>query len=124
MAQLYRSERQFKSLGQRYDIYADRFEFETLLGRWTIPFTEVVSLAVEEAGVQALVNGRLGLDHFFATLKLDCADVTEHVAIARNTGWARRVLLSPTEPSAFVAAAEQALARWRISATEQGADAS
>lgn len=110
---LYRSDRSLKSLGQRYDVYDDRFELETLLGSWTIPFTEVAAVTVQEARLQALVNGRVGLMPLLLGFKLDCADLTEHVVIERTRGLARQVLVSPDEPAAFVAASQRALDQWR-----------
>ncbi|MEO8479506.1 MAG: hypothetical protein ABI542_07715 [Gemmatimonadota bacterium] len=110
---LYESPSSLKTLWQDYRVFADRLEFGTLLGSWTIPFSEVDQIEVHEAMLQALVNGRLDLKHFPFGLKLDMADITEHVALDRNTGLAKRVFFSPEDPTAFVHAAKTALAAWR-----------
>lgn len=109
----YRSPSSLKTLWQDYSVYADRLEFGTLLGTWAIPFSEIDQIEVQEATLQALVNGRLDLKHFPFGVKLDMADITEHVALDRNTGLAKRVLFSPEDPAAFVRAAEAALGAWR-----------
>lgn len=110
---VYESPSSLKTLWQDYRVYADRLEFGTLFGHWTIPFSEVDQIEVHEAMLQALVNGRLDLTHFPFGVKLDMADITEHVALDRNTGLAKRVLFSPEDPAAFVHAAKAALAAWR-----------
>lgn len=110
---LYESPSSLKTLWQDYRVYADRLEFCTLLGNWKIPFSEIDQIEVQEALLQALVNGRFDLKNFPFGVKLDMADITEHVALDRNTGLAKRVLFSPEDPAAFVHAAKAALATWR-----------
>ncbi len=111
-APLYRSGCSLKSLWQEYLVFADRLEFSTHLGRWTVPFTDIESIEVAEPRIKALVEGRMNL-HALLAFKLDLADLAEHVAIDRSAGLARRVVFTPEDPAEFTEAARAAIAAWQ-----------
>lgn len=117
---LYESRGSFKSLGQVYQVFSDRFELRTLLGTWCIPFREVEVIELHEARLQALLNGRLDLWRELCTLKLDCSDLTEHITLDRREGAVHRLSFSPEEPVAFFHAAQDAMATWRGAGGESG----
>jgi hypothetical protein len=109
---LFRSGSSLKSLWQEYAIFADRLEFHTLLGTWSVPFSEIDAIEVAEARVPALLHGTMTL-HALMAFKLDMADLAEHVTIDRHAGLARRVAFTPEDPTAFVREARGAMASWR-----------
>jgi hypothetical protein len=102
------------SLWQEYRIYDDRIEFQTLLGTLLVPMGEIESVAVRESDVKGLVlHGDLQLKGFRPALKLDWANFVEHVVLDKSGGLIHRLLFTPDNPAMFVAALEEALARWR-----------
>jgi hypothetical protein len=64
---------------------------------------------VEDIRVCGPLWGGLGAGSWRA-IKLDWADVCEHVALDKSSGWFRTVHFSPPDPAGFVAAVEAALA--------------
>ena len=55
-----------------------------------------------------LFRGDYGLGELMRAPKLDMADLYEHVAIEKETGFWRQFRLTPDDPKAFVAAVEKA----------------
>lgn len=101
-----------KQMWQEYRIHADRLEFDTMWGRWTIPFAQVESVDVAEPQLKALLHLRFDLKNFPFGVKLDTADFTEHVVLDRNEGLIRRILFTPEDPAEFKRVLDEALARW------------
>ncbi len=85
-----------KSLWNEYRIYDDRLELRAwfLFTTLVIPFDELVSIGVFKPPVIRTV---------FWAVKLDWADLFEHVGITRTNGWAKKVRFTPRNPSEFVA---------------------
>ncbi len=107
---LYTSTCAAKSLWQEYRIYDDRVELDTLLGTLTVPLDQVEGVEVAHSFLQGL---RLHLRGLRPAIKLDWADLHEHVVIDKNTGLFRHVAFTPDNPEKFAAALEQALAQFR-----------
>ncbi len=102
-----------KSLWQEYRIYEDRIEFHTLFGSWTIPFAQVERVEVSEALLKAMLHLRADLSDWSRQIKLDWADLQEHVALDKSEGLVRRVHFTPDDPAAFKNAFDEAVARFR-----------
>ena len=112
---VYQSESTVKSFWQEYRIYSDRLEFDTHLGRMTIPFDQVEMVKVKESEVRGLLRGDLHLKGFRPALKLDWANFLEHVVVDKSGGWMHRVLFTPDDVEAFKLALDQELERYRAS---------
>ncbi len=110
---LYTSKSTAGSLWQEYRLYENRLEFDTQLGYMTIPLEHVERVAVSESEVKGLLKGDLHLKDFRPALKLDWANFLEHVVLDKRTGHIRRVLFTPDDPAAFMAAVNEALASFR-----------
>jgi hypothetical protein len=108
-----RSPSTLKSLWQEYRIYEDRLEFDTHVGRLTVPFANIERVDVHESDVKGLLRGDLRLRNFRAALKLDWANFAEHVALDTASGLLRRILFTPENPRAFKGALDAALAGWQ-----------
>ena len=98
----YTSLRSARGLWQRHLVYTDRVELGTLFGRMVVPLDEV-----EDIWVCGPLWGGLGGGSLRA-VKLDWADVYEHVAMNKSGGWFRTVHFSPPDPAWFVAAVQAA----------------
>jgi hypothetical protein len=103
----------WRSLWQEYRVHEDRLEFDTHLGTLTIPFEHLERVEVQDSDVKALLRGDLRLKGFRPALKLDWANFADHVVLDRSEGTIRRILFTPEDPGAFVAAAASAVKRWR-----------
>lgn len=117
MESLYVSPSSAKSLWQEYRIYADRMEFHTLLGTMVVPFDTIEDVNVLDSDVGALLRGDMRLKNFRPALKLDWANFAEHVVLDKSEGMIHRVLFTPDDPAAFVAALRSAMERWRETTT-------
>lgn len=101
-APLYRAKPGFRTLGNEYRIYADRIELHCrflLLGR-TIVLRRGDIVAIDTFPPPV---ARTSL----TALKLDLADLYEHVGIVRNKGFFRQLRFTPDNPRAFVARAKE-----------------
>ena len=114
MKPLYTSPSSLKSLWQEYRIYDDRVEFGTMFGRMAVPFDHIERVTVTDSDLKGLLKGDLRLKNFRPALKLDWANFVEHVVLDKKAGRIRRVLFTPTDPAAFVAALKEALKRHRL----------
>ena len=114
---LYDSAPSGKSLWQRYRVFPDRLELEFFLaGTVRVPFEDVEGVSKRPAGVVFdLFRNRYGLGDLLRAVKLDLADLNEHVVVEKDGFW-RQLRLTPDDPDAFVAAFERAYAAWRASA--------
>jgi len=109
---LYRSRRTLKSLWHEYRIYADRVELETGLGPMKLPFEQIERCEVSPPTVTP-EGLRLALHPSRMGIKLDCADLAEHILLDRDTGLFRRVAFTPNDPAAFREALEEAMRQHR-----------
>jgi hypothetical protein len=82
---VYASSRSARGLWQRHLVYADRVELGTLFGRMVVPLDHI-----EDIWVRGPLWGGLGAGSWRA-VKLDWADVYEHVALDKSGGWFRTV---------------------------------
>jgi hypothetical protein len=95
---LYTSKPTWKSLGNTYYVYTDRIElrcrfpffFKTLV----IKRDDLISIDIFKPPV---------IRTAFWALKLDLADVFEHVGIRRKNGFFTRLRFTPVNPEEFVA---------------------
>ncbi len=106
---LYTSGSSLRSLWQKYNIYPDRLEFDTLLGKMVIPFQHIERIFISESEIKGLMKGDLHLKGFRPALKLDWANFLEHIVLDKNKGHIRRLLFTPEDPKAFKIALEKAL---------------
>lgn len=110
----YVSKCSFKNFWQEYRIYADRLEFDTLFGKMTVPFEHVETATTTNSDVADMLKGDLKLKGFRPALKLDWANVVEHVVLDRDDGLLKRLLFSPDDPRAFCDALNSALDAYRV----------
>lgn len=101
------------SLWQEYRIYDDRVEFATHVGTITIPLSNIESVEVQESDVKGLMRGDLRLKGFKPAVKLDWANIVEHVVLDRKSGFCKRFLFTPTDPHEFKAVLDRLLQRTR-----------
>lgn len=106
---VYISECSGKSIWQEYRIHSDRIEFDTKLGRMTIPFENVEQFEVLDADTAALARGDLRLRNFRPALKIDWANFQEHVVLDKKEGYVRRILFTPSDPAGFANALRDAM---------------
>jgi hypothetical protein len=102
-----------KSLWQEYRIYSNRVEFDTHLGKLTVPFEHIERIEISESEVRGLLRGDLHLKGFRPALKLDWANFLEHVVLDKSEGCIHRLLFTPDDLHAFKRALEDALERYR-----------
>lgn len=107
---LYTSTPSAKNLWREYRLYADRIELETIpWGLVRVPLSDVKAVSVRPAMVIFDVfRGDYGLAEMAKTIKLDFADLNEHVAIEKNGFW-KQFRVTPDDPQAFARAVEKAL---------------
>jgi len=103
-APLYVSRPTLKSIWHEYRLYRDRLELDThLWGTVRVPLTDVSAVSVRPAGVIFdLFRGDYGLKELVRTIKLDLADLNEHVTIERDSGFWRQFRITPEDPEEFV----------------------
>ena len=110
---VYTSVSTVKSIWQEYRIFDNRLEFDTHLGKVTIPFEQVEWIEVSDSEVKGLMEGDLHLKNFRPAWKLDWANFLEHVVIDMSEGCIKRLLVTPDDPVAFKTALDEALRRFR-----------
>ena len=100
------------SLGAEYRVYADRIEVDSpILPTIVVPIGEVEAVTVRPPLVVAdLFRTDHDLQHTWLALKVDCADLVEHVAIQRASGLFRQLRITPRDLHGFVQAVEEARA--------------
>jgi hypothetical protein len=99
-----------RSLWQEYRVYGDRLELDTLpFGIVRVPLSDIAKVSVRPPLVIFdVLRGDYGLGDILRAPKLDFADLHEHVAIEKSTGFWRQFRITPGDPQAFVQAVEQA----------------
>ncbi len=100
------------SLGAEYRVYADRVEVDVpWLPTIVVPVEEVEAVTVRPPLVVAdLFRTDHDLSYTWVALKLDAADLVEHVALQRASGLFRQLRITPQDVHGFVQAVEQARA--------------
>lgn len=110
---IYVSPSSIRSLWQEYRVFADRLELATMFGTIRIPFENVDAVSERPPLLKQLATGEIFCRKFRPGVKLDIADLAQHVEIDRNDATlVRRLLITPDDPAAFVAAAQKAQAAW------------
>jgi hypothetical protein len=101
-APLYISKPTKKSIGNEYSIYSDRIEL-----RCRFPFFNKLLVIRKDD----LISIDLYKPPVFRTtilaLKLDLADLNEHVGIKRKNGFFKQLRFTPENPKEFVAKAKE-----------------
>jgi len=108
---LYVSRPTVKSLWREYRLFRDRLELDTIpWGLVRVPLTDLKAVAIRPPLVIFDVfRGDYGLGEMLKTIKLDWADLHEHVALEK-TGFWKQFRITPDDPEAFKAAVDKALA--------------
>jgi hypothetical protein len=109
---IYVSKPTVKSLWHEYRLFADRLELDTApWGRVIVPLTDIKAVSIRPAFVVFdVLRGDYGLAEMMKTIKLDMADLSEHIAIEKSGFW-KQFRITPDDPAAFKAAVDNALAR-------------
>ena len=94
---LYESVPTRKSLGNRYAVYSDRIEL-----RCRFPFVTKTLVIKKEDLVSIDTYRPPVLQTTFRALKLDMADLNEHVGIKRKNGFFKQLRFTPENPGEFV----------------------
>ena len=89
-----------KSLWQKYEIFEDRVELHTKwAGTFKIPFDQIERVEVYPPVLRSLL---LHIRHCLPIgIKLDAADINEHVILDKNSGLVRHLLFTPEDPAEF-----------------------
>jgi len=95
---LYKSRPSKKSIGNEYSIYADRIELKC-----RFPFITKALVIKKDDLISIGIYKPLVIRTSFWALKLDFADLNEHVGIARKNGFFKQLRFTPENPKEFVA---------------------
>lgn len=95
---VYKSQPTIKSLGNEYYIYADRIELQC---RFPF-FTKTLVIKKDDLVSIDVFRPPVIRTSLFA-LKLDLADLKEHVGIRRKNGFFKQLRFTPENPKEFVA---------------------
>ncbi len=108
---LYKSAATAKSLWQEYRIYEDHLELDLqIFGTLTVPFHVISAVNVRPRMVVLdFIRGKYPLADMFRTVKLDMADLMEHVTVEKNEGFWKQLRITPDNPEVFKQVADQAL---------------
>jgi hypothetical protein len=111
---LYVSKPSAKNLWREYRLYADHLELDSVpWGLVRVPLSDVRAVSIRPAFVVFdVIRGDYGLRELMRTVKLDFADLNEHVALEK-TGFWKQFRITPDDPRAFKAAVDEALAAYR-----------
>ena len=94
---LYESVPTKKSMGNKYSIYSDRIEL-----RCRFPFVTKTLVIKKEDLISIDTYKPPVLRTTFRALKLDLADLKEHVGIKRKNGFFKQLRFTPENPKEFV----------------------
>ena len=101
---LYKSMPTGRSIGNEYSIYADRIELKSMFPFLTKTFViykdDLISIDTYKPPV---------IRTSFIALKLDLADIYEHVGIKRKNGFFKNLRFTPENPKEFVIKAKEIL---------------
>ena len=98
---VYASKPSWRSLWRQYRIHRNRIELRSLLGTKVIPADEILDVEVRPPIVIGDIFRGKTLAYCWA-LKLDMADLCQHVAIRRRAGIMKRLRFAPDDPEKFV----------------------
>lgn len=101
---LYTSRPTKTSIGNAYSIYADRIEL-----RCRFPFLTKTLVVKKDDLISIDIFKPPVIRTTFRALKLDLADIKEHVGIKRKNGFFRRLRFTPKNPKEFVTKAREIL---------------
>ncbi len=93
-----------RSFWNEYRIYDGRVELDGwfYFKTFVIPFDELISIGLFKPPV---IRTKLW------AMKLDWADLYEHVGITRKNGWIKELRFTPNDPQAFVSKVNEYLSR-------------
>ena len=94
---LYKSIPTKKSLGNEYSIYTDRIEL-----RCRFPFLTKTLIVKKNDLISIDIFKPPAIRTTFWALKLDLADMKEHVGIKRKNGFFKQLRFTPENPKEFV----------------------
>lgn len=94
---LYKSCPTKKSIGNEYSIYSDRIEL-----RCRFPFFSKTLVVKKDDLVSIDIFKPPVIRTTFRALKLDLADLKEHVGIQRKNGFFKQLRFTPENPEEFV----------------------
>jgi len=109
----YSSKSFVKSLWQKYCIYDDHLEFDTLFGKMDVPFQQIERVEISESDVKGLLKGNLKLKNFRPALKLDWANFVEHIVVDKEGKFVKRILFTPDDVRKFKQVLDEKLEQFR-----------
>lgn len=101
---VYKSAATVKSLGNEYSIFADRIELKC-----RFPFVTQTLIIQRDDLVSIEVYQPPVIRTTFWALKLDLADLYEHVGIQRRSGIFKQLRFTPEKPKEFISRAKETL---------------
>ncbi len=101
---VYKSAATLKSLGNEYSIFADRIELN-----WGFPLVALKLIIHRDDLVSIGVFKPPVIRTTFWALKLDLADLHEHVGIQRRSGIFKQLRFTPEKPKEFISRAKETL---------------
>jgi|ERR1043165_4750657 hypothetical protein len=100
-----------KSLWQKYEIFSDRVELHTWVGKFKIPFDQIEKAEVLPPVMKSF---KLHLKNCLPVgLNLDAVAFKEHILLDKKEGIVRHVLFTPEDPAEFKRVLDEALTRFR-----------
>ena len=102
MTPLYRSTPTKISIGNEYSIYSDRIEL-----RCRFPFLTKTLVVNKDDLISIDIFKPPVIRTTFRALKLDLADLKEHVGIKRKNGFFKQLRFTPENPKEFVSKAKE-----------------
>ena len=99
---LYKSLPTKKSIGNEYSIYIDRIEL-----RCRFPFLNKTLVVKKDDLISIEIFKPPVMRTTFRALKLDLADINEHVGIKRKNGLFKQLRFTPENPKEFVSKARE-----------------
>jgi len=99
---LYKSIPTKKSIGNEYSIYSDRIEL-----RCRFPFLTKTLIVKKDDLISIDIFKPPVIRTTFRALKLDLADLKEHVGIKRKKGFFKQLRFTPENPKEFVSKARE-----------------
>jgi len=101
---LYESRPTKKSIGNKYSIFLDRIEL-----RCKFPFITKTLVIKKDDLISIDIYKPPAFRTTFRALKLDLADLNEHVGIKRKKGFFKQLRFTPENPKEFVLKAKEIL---------------
>ncbi|HSI73008.1 MAG TPA: hypothetical protein VK934_07505, partial [Fimbriimonas sp.] len=105
---IYESKKTTRGLWQRYLVFRDHVELRTMFGIYRLRFQDIDSIEISPPLTTLLRQGKVAKE--LRAMKLDFADMVEHVCIGTSRGLIRFYRFTPDDPKEFAYAANSA---WR-----------